>query len=128
MGWKRITFYRQIEKMADKITIEEFEVCHNLACDIQFIWPLLDRKFIHMSHIVSCDEFVIFIDYDQNLFGGKINSFVQKVTSMAEWTKMWRCRWKVHCTLVYDDLKVPSYSNFPDQVQIVITSDLKKWH
>ena len=41
-----------------------------------------------MSHIVSCDKFVIFIDYDQNLFGGKINSFVQKVTSMAERTKM----------------------------------------
>ena len=39
MDWigEWITFYRQIEKMADKITIEEFVVCHNLACNIQFI-------------------------------------------------------------------------------------------
>ena len=47
--------------MTDKITIEEFEVCDNFAYDIQFIFPLLDRKFILISHIVSCDEFVILL-------------------------------------------------------------------
>ena len=93
--------------MIDKISIEEFEVCHNLVHDIQFILPLSDNKFIDISHIVSCDEFVTFIDYDKNLFSDKIKSFVQKVTSMAERTEMRKCGWKVHCPLVYDNLKAP---------------------
>ena len=112
--------------MTDKITIEEFEVCDNFAYDIQFIFPLLDRKFILISHIVSCDEFVIFIDYDNNLFGDKIKSFIQKVTSMTERTKRQGCGWKVHRPLVYDNLKAPSYYDFPDEVKIVITSNQKK--
>ena len=74
---------------------------------MQFILPLSDRKFFHISHIVSCDEFVTFIDYDKNLFSDKIESFVQKVTSMAERTAMRRCGWKAHRLLVYDNLKAP---------------------
>ena len=97
--------------MTDKITTEEFEVCHKFAYDIQFIFPLLDRKFILISHIVSCDEFVIFIDYDNN---------------MTERTKRQGCGWKVHRPLVYDNLKAPSYYDFPDEVKIVITSNQKK--
>ena len=90
---------------------------------MQFILPLSDRKFFHISHIVSCDEFVTFIDYDKNLLSDKIKSFVQKVTSMAERTVMRRCGWKVHRPLVYDNLKAPWYSDFTDQVEIAITSN-----
>ena len=46
---------------------------------VQHILPLNEREFVGLTHIVSCDEFVIFVSYDKKVFGDKIQQFVQDI-------------------------------------------------
>ena len=63
-----------------KIIVKEFDVCHKFmeSC-LQHILPLNEREFVGLTHLVSCDEFVIFISYDKKIFGDKIQQFVQDI-------------------------------------------------
>ena len=50
--------------------------------------PLAERKFIHISHIVSCNEFVIFIDDNKDPYGKQIQEFVNRVIKEAQQTSL----------------------------------------
>ena len=67
-----------------KIIVKEFDVCHKFmeSC-LQHILPLNEREFVGLTHLVSCDEFVIFISYDKKIFGDKIQQFVQDIIKEA---------------------------------------------
>ena len=59
-------------------------MCHQLAEDIKFLLLLAERTFVHNSHLVSCNHFVIFIDYDKYLYGDEIQEFVQKIIKESQ--------------------------------------------
>ena len=63
---------------------KDFDVCHQLAEDIKFLLLLAERKFVHNSHLVSCNHFVIFIDYEKYLYGDEIQEFVQKIIKESQ--------------------------------------------
>ena len=67
-----------------KIEIKDFDLSHQLAEDIKFLLLLAERKFVHNSHLVSCNHFVIFIDYDKYLYGDEIQEFVQKIIKESQ--------------------------------------------
>ena len=46
--------------------------------------PLVERKFVHISHLVLCDYSVIFIDYDKYLYQDKIQEIVQKIIKESQ--------------------------------------------
>ena len=108
-----------------RINIEEFGVCHQLAEDIKFILPLAERSLIHITHLVGCDEFLIFIEYNKSSFGDDIKEFVQKVIKTLQESSLYSHGWAVHRPLIYD-ARSPDYSDFSDQIQITITTNLKK--
>lgn len=47
--------------MAEKIVVEEFNVCYKFADDLVRRCRNIDCR---ITHNVSCDDFVIFIDYN----------------------------------------------------------------
>ena len=60
-----------------RITVEEFEVCHQFMQNcVQYNLPLHERKFVNLTHLVSCDDFVIFVSCDEKNFGGKTQQFI----------------------------------------------------
>ena len=67
-----------------KIIVEEFDICHKFmeSC-VQHILPLNEREFVGLTHIVSCDEFVIFVSYDKKVYGDKIQQFVQDIIKVV---------------------------------------------
>ena len=68
-----------------KITVEEFEVCHQfMQCCAPYILPLHERKFVNLTHMVSCDDFVIFVSYDNKNFEGRIQQFIQEIIKEAQ--------------------------------------------
>lgn len=59
-----------------KIVIEEFDACHKFVDEIEFfVLPIEKRKFVEISHVVSCDKIVIvllivlilFLQYKKNV-------------------------------------------------------------
>ena len=45
-----------------KIVVEKFDYCHKFVeSTVQFILLLEDRKFVHMTQVGSCNEFLISI-------------------------------------------------------------------
>ena len=64
--------------------IEIKDLSHQLAEDIKFLLLLAERKFVHNSHLVLCNHFVIFIDYDKYLYGDKNQEFVQKIIKESQ--------------------------------------------
>ena len=52
-------------------TVVEFDVAHKFVDKIVcFLLPLEKRKYIEISHIAGCSDFVIFVSYDKKTFGG----------------------------------------------------------
>ena len=52
-----------------------------------FLLPLEKRKYIGISHVVSCSDFFIFMSYDKKHFGGEIRNFLSKICDEAK--KKW---------------------------------------
>ena len=104
-----------------RIDIEDFDVCHQLAEDIKHLPLLKERNLMHITHIVSCDEFVIFISYNKSSFGDKIQKFVQDVIKTSQRSSLYKYGWAVHRSLILDNLKAEAYSEFSYQIQIIIT-------
>ena len=74
-----------------KITIDEFDVCHNFMSDcIRYILPLNQRKFVQLSHLAGCDSFTIFVSYDKENFGDRIQQFIQKIIKEAQRSELYR--------------------------------------
>ena len=86
----------------------------------EVLLPLAERNFIHISHLVSCNDCVIFINYQKNSYGDKIQEFVRRVIKKSQQSSLCHYGWAVHRPLVYE-CKVPDYSDFSDQIQIIIT-------
>ena len=58
----------QESKKNSKIVSEEFDVCHKFVDEeVEFLLPLEKRKFVEISHVVGCNDFVIFVSYDKNI-------------------------------------------------------------
>lgn len=104
----------------NKVVIEEFNVCHQFADDIQFLLPLVERKFVNISHLVSCSNFIIFIGYNKNSYGDRIKEFIQRVIKKPQQSSLSDYGWAVHRPLVHQ-CKAPDYYDFSEQVQIIIT-------
>ena len=102
-----------------KIQIEGF-VTSAINEDIKVLLLLAERNFIHISHLVSCNDCVIFINYQKNSYGDKIQEFVRRVIKKSQQSSLCHYGWAVHRPLVYE-CKVPDYSDFSDQIQIIIT-------
>ena len=83
------------------ITVEEFEVCHHfMQYCVQHILPVHERKFVNLTHLVSCDDFVIFVSYDKKHFGGRIQQFIRAIIKEPQKSDLHRYHWAVHRPLV----------------------------
>ena len=83
-----------------KTVIEEFDLCHKLSEEIKHFLPIEKRKYLEISHVVSCSDFVIFISYDKKNFGAEIKNFVSDIIEEAKKSELSRYGWKVHRPLV----------------------------
>ena len=80
------------KKKRSKIVIEEFDCCHKFIEPRQYILLLEDRKFVNITYLVSCNEFLIFISYDKKEFGIKIKEFINLIIE----SDLCRFHWKIH--------------------------------
>ena len=64
-------------KKMNKVEIKEFDVCHQFAHDIQFLIPLVEREF-NITHLVFRNYVVIFIYYNKNSYGNRIQAFFKE--------------------------------------------------
>lgn len=71
-------------KKMNKVEIEEFDVCHQVAHDIQFLIPLVEREFVNITYLVFYNYFVIFIYYNKNSYGNRIQAFIQRVIKESQ--------------------------------------------
>ena len=86
--------------MSEKRT-EEFEVCHKFISEVvDFILLIEQRKFVQVEHNVSRKDFVIFIGYDKDRFGQKIDEYVKGIIKEAQKSKLYRYHWAVPHPLV----------------------------
>ena len=84
-----------------KITVDEFEVCHQfMQCCVSYILPLHERKFADLTYLVSCNESIIFVSYDKKNFGGRIQQFIQAIIKEANENDLYRYHCKAHRPLV----------------------------
>ena len=81
-------------KKMNKVEIEEFDVCHQFAQDIQFLIPLVEREFVNITHLVFCNYFVISIYYNKNSYGNRIQAFIQIVTKEPQ---TYQVQLKIRC-------------------------------
>ena len=59
-----------------KVIVEEFDACHRFMSGyVQFILPLVERKYVQLTHNVASENVVIFVNYDKN----KIKEFVEYI-------------------------------------------------
>ena len=109
-----------------KITVEESEVCQQFmqSC-VSYILPLPERKFVNLTHVVSCDDFIVLVSYDKKTFGGRIQQFIREITKEAQRSDLHRYHWAVHCLLVEEIINQP-YELFHDCIVIPFTVELKK--
>ena len=62
-----------------KIVVEEFDAAHKFVDEIvKFLLPLEKRKYVEISHVVGCSDFVIFVSYHKENFGSKSQIFYPK--------------------------------------------------
>ena len=103
-----------------KIIVEEFDVCHKFmeSC-VQHILPFNEREFVSLTHLVSCDEFIIFLSYDKEKFGNKTQQFVQDMIKETQKSDLYKYNWKVHQPLVLDELDLTCY-RFPHCINIIL--------
>ena len=68
-----------------KIIVEEFDAAHKFLDEIvNCLLPLKKRKFVEISHIVGCSDFVIFVSFGKKSFGGEIRNFLSKISDEAK--------------------------------------------
>ena len=91
-----------------KVIVEEFDVCHNFMTDcVRYILPFNYRKFVHLTHLVSSDSFTIFVSYDKERFGDRIQQFIQEIIKEGQKSDLYRYHWKVHHSLVEETVNQP---------------------
>lgn len=74
--------------MAEKIIVEEFDICHKLVNDFENLYFNNSYGF---SHNVSCDRFMIWIHHDSNsakIIDNQINA-IKKLSVKYELVKNW---------------------------------------
>ena len=50
-----------------KVIVEKFDACHRFMSGyVQFILPLVERKYVQLTHNVASENVVIFVNYDKN--------------------------------------------------------------
>ena len=98
----------QENKKMSKIIVEEFDVCHNfMSVCVQYILLANHRKFVHLTHLVGSDSFTIFVSYDKENFGDRIQQFFQEIIHEAQKNDLYRYNWKVHRSLVEETVNQP---------------------
>lgn len=99
-----------------KIVIEEFDACHKFVDEIEF--------FVEISHVVSCDGFVIFVSYDLR---GEIQQFICDIIGEAKKNDLYRHGWKVYRRLIEETKNEDCY-RFVDSINIIFTVQKKCLH
>lgn len=108
-----------------KIVIEEFDACHKFVDEIEFfVLPIEKRKFVEISHVVSCDDFVIFVSYDLR---GEIQQFICDIIGEAKKNDLCRHGWKVYRRLIEETKNEDCY-RFVDSINIIFTVQKKCLH
>ena len=63
-----------------KFVVQEFDIYHKFVDEeIKYFLPIEERKYVEISHVVGCSDFVIFVSYDKKNFGGEIKNFLLKI-------------------------------------------------
>ena len=106
-------------KKMNKDEIEKFDVCYEFDENMQFLIPLVETKFVNISHLVFGNYFVIFIYYNKNSYGDRTPAFIQRVIKDRQHISLSNYGWVAHHTSIYECL-APDFSDFFDQVQIKI--------
>ena len=81
--------------MAEKIVVEELDVCHKFVNNLLFHWQHVDCA---ITHNVSCDEFVIFIDCSDS--SPKLTDKEIMYIKTAYSDKLDLYKWKIYRPLV----------------------------
>lgn len=106
-----------------KIVVEEFGVCHMFVDEeIKYFLPIEKRKYVEISHVFGCSDFVIFISYDKKKFGAKIKNFVSKIINEAKESELATYERKFHRPLVEESKNLGCYT-FIDQTDIIFTAE-----
>ena len=87
---------------------------------VRYIYRLNERKFVSLTHLVGCDDFVIFASDDKENFGHNIGQFIQDMIKEAQKSDLHRYDWKTHRPRVYET-KNPPNELFHDCIQIIFT-------
>ena len=118
---KALDLQENKKKMA-KIMIEEFDVCHkSVDEEIQYLLPNERRKFVEISHVVGCNEFIIFVSYDKKIFGSDIEQFISDIIQKAKQSDLHQYHWKVHRPIVEKTKNWPC-DRFIDRFNISFTA------
>ena len=106
-----------------KIVVEEFDVAHKFADEIVcFLLPFEKTEYIEISHVVGCSDFVIFVSYDKQKFGGEIRNFLSKICDEAKKSDLSSCGWKVHHSVIEETKNQDCYM-FTDRFNICFTAE-----
>ena len=58
--------------------VEEYEVWHKFVDEeIKYFLPIEKRKYMGISHVVGCSDFVIFVSYDKKTWGQNQKNFIK---------------------------------------------------
>ena len=79
-----------------------------------------ERKFVSLTHLVGCDNSVIFASDDKENFGHNIGQFIQDMIKEAQKSDLHRYDWKTHRPRVYETKNTPN-ELFQDCIQIIFT-------
>ena len=106
------------KKKMSKTVAEESDVCHKFVEKVRLMSSPKQRKFVDISHNVSCSNFVIFISYDHK--NVHVKTFISDILEEAIKSELSRFGWKVHQPLVEEKKSV--HSLLEHQVDIIFTA------
>ena len=87
---------------------------------VPYILPLHERKVVNLTHLVSCDDFIILVSYDKKVFGGRVQQFIREIIKEAPRSDLHRYYWAVHHPLVEEMINQP-YELYHDCIVITFT-------
>ena len=87
-----------------------------------FCYLLSALKYIEISNVVGCSDFVIFVSYDKQKFGGEIRNFLSKICDEAKKSDLSSCGWKVHHSVTEETKNQDCYM-FTDRFNICFTAE-----
>ena len=99
---------------------EEVLACDRFMSDVvPFVLPIDQRRWAVFDYAVTCEDFVISVNYSNEKFEHKIGEFVADIIKEAQKSDLYRYGWAVHRPLCEETEDSSSY--FLHSVVITIT-------